>query len=287
MKGQIATEGLVYAKGEWHVGNPHLVGPRTQGMWLGSVVFDGARYFDGVAPDLLPHCERAVRSARVLGMYPQITGAEIAELAWDGIRRFAPDAQLYICPMFWAESGFIIPDRDDVGFALSVYPSPIPPDTGFAAMLSSFRRPARDMAPTEAKASCLYPNTGRAVAEAKAAGCDTAVVLDPAGNVAEFCYTNLFMAKDGAVHTPAVNGTFLNGLTRQRVIALLRDAGITVEERAITWPEVLDADEVFATGNYQKVGWCKRVGDRDLQPGPFYEKARDLYFAFAREYGAQ
>lgn len=87
MKGQIATEGVVYAQGEWHTGNPKLLGPRTHGVWLSSVVFDGARYFDGVAPDLLPHCERAVRSARILGMQPQITGAEIAEL---GVGRGAP-----------------------------------------------------------------------------------------------------------------------------------------------------------------------------------------------------
>ncbi|EKV27047.1 Branched-chain amino acid aminotransferase [Caenispirillum salinarum AK4] len=285
MKGQIATEGVVYAQGEWHVGNPKLLGPRTHGVWLGSVVFDGARYFDGVAPDLLPHCERAVTSARVLGMQPQITGAEIAELAWEGIRRFPRDSQLYICPMFWGESGFIVPDSHDVGFGMSIYPSPLPPADGFKAMLSSFRRPARDMAPTEAKASCLYPNTGRAVAEAKAKGCDTAVMLDPSGNVAEFAYTNLFFGKGGVVHTPAPNGTFLNGLTRQRVIKLLRDSGVTVEEHAITWNEVLGADEVFATGNYQKLGWCKQLNDRTFMKGPLYERARELYFAYAREHG--
>ncbi|MCA1941693.1 MAG: branched-chain amino acid aminotransferase [Caenispirillum bisanense] len=285
MKGHIATDGLVYADGDWHVGNPKLLGPRTHGVWLGSVVFDGARYFDGVAPDLLPHCERAVRSARVLGMRPMLTGAEIAELAWEGIRRFPRDAQLYICPLFWGDQGFIMPDPDATRFALSVYQSPLPPATGFAARLSSFRRPARDTAPTEAKASCLYPNTARAVAEAKDDGYDTAVMLDPAGNVAEFAYTNLFYAKDGVVHTPAWNGTFLNGLTRQRVIKLLVEDGAEVVERAITWPELMQADEVFATGNYQKLGWCRRLGDRDFQPGPFYERARRLYWDYARRHG--
>lgn len=129
------------------------------------------------------------------------------------------------------------------------------------------------------------PQHGRAVAEARAHGCDTAVLLDPSGNVAEFAYTNLFLAKDGVVHTPAPNGTFLNGLTRQRVIKLLRDAGVAVEERAVTWNEVLEADEVFATGNYQKLGWCKQLGDRQFSKGPLYERARELYFEFAREHG--
>ncbi|GAA0580649.1 branched-chain amino acid aminotransferase [Caenispirillum bisanense] len=286
MNGHIATEGLVYADGDWHVGNPKLLGPRTHGVWLGAVVFDGARYFDGVAPDLLLHCERSVRSARVLGMRPMLTGAEIAELAWEGIRRFPRDAQLYICPLFWGDHGFIMPDPDATRFALSVYSSPLPPPTGFSAMLSSFRRPARDMAPTEAKASCLYPNTARAVAEAKDAGYDTAVMLDPAGNVAEFAYTNLFLAKGNAVITPQWNGTFLNGLTRQRVIQLLRDDGVEVIERAVTWRDVHEADEVFATGNYQKLGWCRRIADRDLRPGAFYERARALYWEYARQHGA-
>lgn len=137
------------------------------------------------------------------------------------------------------------------------------------------------MAPTEAKASCLYPNVARCVAEATKNGFDTGVVLDPDGNVAEFAYANLFMAKDGEVHTPAINGTFLNGITRQRVIQLLTDAGVAVHERAIKFDELEQADEIFGSGNYYKVAPCTKLGERNLQPGPVYTKARELYFAFA------
>ena len=83
------------------------------------------------------------------------------------------------------------------------------------------------------------------------------------------------------MHTPAPNGTYLNGLTRQRVVGLLRGAGVTVIERAIEFRDVLGADEVFGSGNYYKVAPCTRIEDRDLQPGPFYRKARDLYFEWA------
>src|SRR5206468_2436521 len=76
---------------------------------------------------------------------------------------------------------------------------------------------------------------------------------DPLGNVAEFSSANLWIAKDGAAHTPVPNGTFLNGITRQRVIRLLRAAGVEVHERSMTFQDVLDADEVFSTGNYGKV----------------------------------
>ncbi len=138
------------------------------------------------------------------------------------------------------------------------------------------------MAPTEAKASCLYPNVARAAREAAARGFDSAVVLDPNGNVAEFAYMNLFFARDGVVHTPSANGTFLNGITRQRIAGLLRAAGVEVIERAVDFSEVLAADEIFATGNYGKVMPCTRIEDRPLDTGALYRQARELYFAFAR-----
>ena len=100
--------------------------------------------------------------------------------------------------------------------------------------------------------------------------------------MAEFAYANLFMARDGVVHTPAANGTFLNGITRQRIVQLLTAAGATVLERAIDFAEVAAADEVFCTGNYVKVAPCTRIEDRDLQAGPVARKARELYFRFAR-----
>jgi branched-chain amino acid aminotransferase len=107
------------------------------------------------------------------------------------------------------------------------------------------------------------------------------VLLDPTGNVSEFSTSNLFYAKDGEVHTPIPNGTLLNGITRQRVIKLLRRAGVTVHERAIPWPDVLAADEIFSTGNHGKVLPVTRMETRDLQPGPMFKKARELYWEYA------
>ncbi len=271
-----------YTDGAWHEGSPPSVAVDAHAMWLSSVVFDGARAFDGCAPDLDRHCARVITSGNLLGLRSPLTAAEITALAWEGIERFPAEAALYICPMLFAENGFIVPEPESTRFALTVRESPLPAAGGFSAALSPFRRPARDMAPTEAKAACLYPNVARASREAAERGFDTAVVLDPVGNVAEFAYQNLFFASDGAVHTPATNGTFLNGLTRQRVIALLREAGIEVVERAIDFAEVLAADEVFATGNYGKVLPCTRLENRELQPGPAYRRARALYFDWAR-----
>ena len=275
-------EGLTFVNGQWQAGNPKILSARSHAVWLSSVVFDGARAFGGVAPDLERHCARAVTSAHILGLKPTITGVEIEKLAWHGIRQFSTDAELYICPMFFAEEGFVVPDADSTRFVLSIYDSPLPSPTGFSACRSSYRRPAKDMAPTEAKASCLYPNIARIGREAQERGFDTAVVQDPNGNVAEFAYTNLFMVKDEVVHTPAPNGTFLNGITRQRVIGLLRETGIEVVERAIDFVELLSANEVFATGNYAKVQPCVRIEAIELHPGSIYAKARELYFEFAQ-----
>lgn len=276
---------LAFTDGEWHEGNPKILGPQHHAVWLSSVVFDGARAFGGVAPDLDLHCARTVTSARMIGLEPQITGAEITDLSWEGIGRFPSGSELYICPMFYAEAGFVVPDPGSTRFVLTVYEAPLPEPTGFSACLSSYRRPAKDMAPTEAKASCLYPNVARVGREATQKGCDTAVVRDPNGNVAEFAYTNLFFAKDGVVHTPAPNGTFLNGITRQRVVGILRGAGIEVFERAIDFSELLAADEIFSTGNYAKVQPCVRLEDREFSSGPVYARARELYFEFARSCG--
>jgi branched-chain amino acid aminotransferase len=107
------------------------------------------------------------------------------------------------------------------------------------------------------------------------------VVLDSLSNVAELATANLMMAKDGVVHTPYPNGTFLNGITRQRVIHVLRDAGVEVQERIITYAELQDADELWSTGNYAKVLPINRIDERELQPGPLYNKARALYWEWA------
>ncbi|MCH7957427.1 MAG: branched-chain amino acid aminotransferase [Proteobacteria bacterium] len=262
-----------YVDGRWQDDSPLVLGPHSHAVWLSSVVFDGARAFRGVAPDLDRHCARVVASARILGLAPTLDGAAITALAWQGIRHFPEDAELYICPMFYAEDGFIMPDPDSTRFVLTVYESTLPAADGFSACLSSYRRPAPDMAPTGAKASCLYPNVARSVSEAEEKGF---------GNVAEFAYANLFMVREGVVLTPAPNGTFLDGITRQRVTALLREAGLTVRERTIAFEDLLDADELFGTGNYYKVAPCVRLEDRDLEAGPVYRKARELYFAFAR-----
>lgn len=273
---------LVYVDGVWHEGNPPVMGPVSQSAWMGTSVFDGARAFRGTAPDLDRHCQRLIESAHVMGLKPMLTAREVEDIAWEGISRFPRETELYIRPMFYAEDGFVLLDADSTRFTMTLLDRPLKPPTGFTAMLSRWRRPAPDMALTEAKAGCLYPNVARAIREANAAGFDTAVMLDPSGNVAEFATANLFIVKDGVTQTPVLNRTFLNGVTRRRVMQLLRDDGAEVMERTLTFDDVLNADEVFSTGNLDKILPATRIDGHDFQPGPVAKRARALYFEWAK-----
>ena len=273
-----------FFNGDWHEGNLPIMGVRAHATWLCSIVFDGARAFEGVAPDLDLHCARVNDSARKLFLKPLVSTEEWVRLSQEGIKRFDKNVPLYIRPMYWAErEGPWVQahDPESTEWCLVIYEAPMRPPRGFSVTLSPYRRPTLDTMPVDAKAGCLYPNNARALFEAHARGFDNAMVCDVLGNVAELATSNIFMAKDGQVFTPVPNGTFLNGITRQRVIGLLRDAGSTVVEQTLTYQDFESADEIFSTGNYSKVVPVTRIGGRLLQPGAFYSRARELYWAFA------
>jgi branched-chain amino acid aminotransferase len=247
-------------------------------------VFDGARAFEGVTPDLDLHCARVNQSAKAMCLKPFIAVETWIALVREGLKRFERDAELYIRPMYWAEdaaSGAVRPDPETTRWCLTLYVTPMPKPTGTAITLSPFRRPTRDSALVEAKAGCLYPNNARAMIEARSRGFDNCITCDALGNVAELASANIFMAKDGVVFTPVANGTFLSGITRARVIALLRQSGAAVVETTLRYEDFAGADEIFSTGNYTKVSPVTRIDDRSLQPGPFYRRARELYWEFA------
>ncbi len=273
--------------GEWHEGNPGMIGPRSHASWLGSSVFDGARAFEGVTPDLDLHCERVNASCLALGMKPTMTVAQMMELTAEGLTKFSPEAAVYIKPMYWAEGegiGTIAPDPDSTRFCLCLFEAALAPaNASISLTLSPFRRPSMETMPVNAKAGCLYPNNARAIVEAKSRGFDNAFVCDMLGNIAELTTANVFLVKDDVVHTPYPNGTFLNGITRQRVIQLLRADGLDVRESTLSYDDFVAADEVFSTGNYSKVVPVSRIDERELKPGPVAKRARALYWEFAKK----
>ena len=275
---------VTFFEDNWHEGNVPIMGPRTHAAWLCTSVFDGARAFEGTTPDLDLHCARINESAKTMCLKPLVAAEAWRGLVRDGLKRFEREAELYIRPMYWAEEGApggVRPDPESTRWCLTIYVAPFPKPTGTAITLSPYRRPTRGSALVDAKAGCLYPNNARALIEARGRGFDNCLLCDMLGNVAELGTANIFMVKDGVVFTPATNGTFLAGITRARAIALLRDAGVTVLETTLRYADFQSADEIFSTGNYTKVAPITRIDERNLQPGPFYRRARELYWEFA------
>jgi branched-chain amino acid aminotransferase len=273
-----------FFENDWREGNVPIMGPRTHAVWMCSTVFDGARAFEGVTPDLDLHCARVNQSAATLFLKPAVSTDTWIGLAHDAIARFDKNVALYIRPMYWAEREgprVQAPDPDTTQWCLTVYEAPLREPTGFSITLSPYRRPTADTMPVDAKAGCLYPNNARALFEARGRGFDDALLCDVLGNVAELATSNIFMVRDGAVFTPVPNGTFLAGITRQRVIGLLRGAGITVVEKALKYQDFEAAEEIFSSGNFSKVVPVTRIGERSLQPGPMFRRARELYWGFA------
>ncbi|MCO6383780.1 branched-chain amino acid aminotransferase [Oceanicola sp. 502str15] len=275
-----------YFNGTWHDGDVMVMRAADHGSWLGTTVFDGARFVDGVAPDLEAHLARVNRSAEALMLHPSVSTEEMLAIAWEGLALYPADTPVYIRPMYWGiESGHmgIQPGDGDAGFALCLEEIPMaPPEATVRLTTTRFCRPVIESSVCNAKAGCLYPNNARMLAEARAKGFDNALVADALGNVAETASANVFMVKDGEVFTPVANGTFLSGITRARHIANLRADGVKVHESVLSFDDFRTADEVFLSGNLMKVTPVAEFDGTHYQHGPVTRRARELYWDWAQ-----
>jgi branched-chain amino acid aminotransferase len=278
-----------YFNGQWHDGDLPIMRAADHGAWLGSTVFDGARYVNGMAPDLEAHCARVNRSAEALMITPTVPTQEMVGIVREGLGAYPKEAAVYIRPMYWGIDGdptAIIPSPDRTGFAICLEAIPMPPEGATTTLTRTrFRRPVLETAVVNAKAGCLYPNNARMLAEARAKGFGNALVADAMGNVAETATANVFMVKDGVVFTPIANGTFLAGITRARHMANLRADGIDVREAVLSFEDFHTADEVFLSGNMSKVTPVTAFDDTAYAVGPITQRARQLYWEWAATAG--
>ena len=283
----VGTNIKTYFEGTWHDGNVPIMRAADHGSWQGSSVFDGARHVDGLAPDLAAHCARVVRSAEALMLRPGLSAQEIFEIAWEGLKLYPKATPLYIRPMFWGiENGYmgIIPDSSEpAGFCLCLEEIPLaPPEAAVRLTTTQFHRPVLGDSVCDAKAGCLYPNNARMLAEARSKGYDNALVRDAIGNVAETASANVFAVRDGVVFTPVANGTFLSGITRARHISNLRADGVDVREEVMTYDDFRAADEVFMSGNLNKVTPVIEFDGTHYQHGPVTRRVREMYWDWAQ-----
>ena len=280
------TQIRTWFEGRWHEGDLPVMRASDHGMWQGSSVFDGARWFDGVCPDLAAHCARVNRSAEALMITPTLASEEIEQIARDGLRAYDSTTAVYVRPMYWALHGSelgIAPKPGATGFALSLEAVPMPPAGATTTLTRTrFRRPVLEDNVCNAKAGCLYPNNARMLVEAQSKGFGNALVADAMGNVAESATANVFIVRDGVVMTPIANGTFLAGITRARHMENLRADGVEVREVVMGFDDVTAADEVFLSGNFSKVMPVTAFEDRPYQVGPVTKRVRQMYWDWAR-----
>jgi len=283
----ISSNIRTYFEGTWHEGNPVVIRAADHGAWLGTTVFDGARYFDGLSPDLDAHCARVNRSAESLMLTPTTSTEKMVAIVREGLEMFDKYEAVYIRPMYWGIDGdmslsAIAPGGEETGFAICLEAVPMAPATASTTLTRTrFRRPVLEDAVVNAKAGCLYPNNARMMKEARAKGFGNALVADAVGNVAETATANVFMVKDGEIFTPIANGTFLSGITRGRHIQNLAAEGMQVHETVLTFEDFHAADEIFLSGNMSKVTPVTAFDETQYQVGPVTRRVRELYWDWA------
>ena len=211
--------------------------------------------------------------------------AEMVEIAREGLARFTPDQAVYIRPMYWGIDGdvtAIVPAEETIGFAMCLETAPMPaPEATTTLGRTRFRRPVLESSVVNAKAGCLYPNNARMLAEVRQRGFGNALVTDAMGNVAESATANVCFVRDGTVFPPIPNGTFLAGITRARHMKNLAEDGTPVTETVLTIEDFEGADEVFMSGNMNKVMPVTAFEDVSYQSGPVARRVREMYWDWA------
>jgi branched-chain amino acid aminotransferase len=251
-------DGSIWCDGRlvpWRDTKLHLL---SHGLHYASCVFEGERVYNGAAFRLDDHNERLVNSARILGFevpasMDDLTKATNEVIASNNI------VDGYVRPIAWrgAEQMGVSAQATKIHLALAAwewpaYFSPEARAKGIRMKWAPWARPAPHTAPTQAKASGLYMICTMSKHDAEADGCDDALMLDWRGRLAEGTGANLFLVINGELHTPTPD-CFLNGITRQTVIALAKKRGLKVVERAIMPDELGKADEMFLTGSAAEV----------------------------------
>jgi len=251
-------DGFIWFDGRlvpWRDAKLHVL---NHGLHYASCVFEGERVYNGKVFRLEDHNERLLNSARILGFEVPASMNDLAK-ATDEVISSNEIVDGYVRPIAWrgAEQMGVSAQASKIHLAIAAwdwpaYFSPEARAKGIRMQWAKWARPAPNTAPTKAKAAGLYMICTLSKHEAEAAGCDDALMLDWRGQIAEGTGANIFLVINGELHTP-IPDCFLDGITRQTVIALAKKRGIKIVERAILPEELARADEVFLTGSAAEV----------------------------------
>ena len=279
--GQIWMDGKLIP---WREANVHIL---THAMHYASSVFEGERAYNGKIFKSREHSERLKRSANMIDFdipytIDEIEAAKAEVLAASGLQ----DA--YVRAIAWRGAG------EDMGVASSRNPVRLAIAAwewgayyGDAKMkgakldISKWKRPSPETIPSHAKAAGLYMICTMSKHAAEAKGCSDAMMYDYRGYVAEATGANIFFVKDGEVHTPDPD-CFLNGITRQTVIGMLKERGITVHERHIMPEELAGFEQCWLTGTAAEVTPVGQIGEHMFEVGALTRDIAESYEKLVR-----
>lgn len=269
----------------WRDAKVHIL---THAMHYASSVFEGERAYNGKIFKSREHSERLQNSARLIDFEIPWTTDEI-EAAKELALRESGLKDAYVRAIAWRGAG------EDMGVASALNPVHLAiavwewgayygdaKTKGAKLDISKWKRPSPETIPCAAKAAGLYMICTMSKHAAEAKGCSDALMFDYRGYVAEATGANIFFVKDGEVHTPTPD-CFLNGLTRQTVIGLLKAKGINVIERHIMPEELADFEQCWLTGTAAEVTPVGQIGDYTFEVGAMAREIAADYEKLVRE----
>ncbi|MDX1782289.1 MAG: branched-chain amino acid aminotransferase [Thalassovita sp.] len=287
MAGYDDRDGKIWMNGklvEWRDAKVHVL---THALHYASSVFEGERCYNGKIFKSVEHSERLRKSATLLDFEVPYSVEELEKAKYDVLEANGwKDA--YVRAVAWRGAG------EDMGVASRRNPVQVAVAAwewgnyyGDAKMkgakldIAKWRRPDPATIPCEAKAAGLYMICTMSKHAAEDKGCSDAMMFDYRGYVAEATGANIFFVKDGEVHTPKPD-CFLNGITRQTVIGMLKDRGITVNERHIMPEELGSFEQCWLTGTAAEVTPVGQIGDYNFEVGALTREISEAYEKLVR-----
>lgn len=276
-------DGFIWYDGElvaWRDAKLHVL---SHGLHYASSVFEGERAYNGSVFKLTEHSARLAASARIMGFELPVSVDALDQACLETLRANGI-VNGYIRPIAWRGSEMMAVSAQNTRIHLAIaawsWPSYFSPEArlrGIRLKTAPWHRPPPDSAPVMAKAAGLYMICTLSKHAVETQGYDDALMLDWRGLIAEATGANIFFVMgDGRLHTPTPD-CFLDGITRQTVIALARERGVEVVERPITPVELANATEVFLTGTAAEVTPVREIDHHRFHPG---EITRTLIHAY-------
>ena len=287
MSGYDDRDGKIWMDGQmvnWREANVHIL---THAMHYASSVFEGERAYSGKIFKSRQHSERLKASAE-MNDYDLPYTVDENEAAKQQVMAESGLSDAYVRAVAWRGAGEdmgVASARNPVRMAIAAWEwGAYYGDSKYKGAkldISKWKRPSPETIPSHAKAAGLYMicTTSKHAAEAK--GCADAMMFDYRGYVAEATGANIFFVKDGEVHTPDPD-CFLNGITRQTVIGMLKDRQVKVHERHIMPEEIESFEQCWLTGTAAEVTPVGQIGDWNFEVGALTKDIAEGYEKLVR-----